>query len=98
METGPKDYSIAGTNADKAFNALGSLGTMAFAYNTVILPEIQVTTAHLALQMSRSEVRILPEAFGVCMVMVIVHWSNAVMCRMSYIDVLNGHSPLQCMA
>ena len=100
METGPKDYSIAGTNADKAFNALGSLGTMAFAYNTVILPEIQVTTAHLALQMSRSEVRILPEAFGVCMVMVIVivHWSNAVMCRMSYIDVLNGHSPLQRMA
>ncbi|DBA99266.1 TPA: Proline transporter [Trebouxia sp. C0006] len=43
METGPKDYSIAGTNADKAFNALGSLGTMAFAYNTVILPEIQAT-------------------------------------------------------
>ena len=45
METAPKDYSIVGTSADKAFNALGSLGTMAFAYNTVILPEIQVSTA-----------------------------------------------------
>ena len=44
METGPKDYGISGTSADKAFNALGSLGTMAFAYNTVILPEIQVST------------------------------------------------------
>ena len=98
LETGPKDYSVAGTSADKAFNALGSLGTMAFAYNTVILPEIQVSTAHLALQMSRSEVRNVSETFEVCMVMVIVPWSNAVMCRMSYIDLLDRHTALQCMA
>lgn len=42
QETAPKDYSIFGTRPTKAFDALGSLGTMAFAYNTVILPEIQV--------------------------------------------------------
>ncbi len=60
METGPKDYGIAGTSADKAFNALGSLGTMAFAYNTVILPEIQVSTAYLALQMSTSDLCLEP--------------------------------------
>ena len=83
METGPKDYGISGTSADKAFNALGSLGTMAFAYNTVILPEIQVSTAlhTMLLQMSRSEVRVVFEAFGVCMVLVTVHWSNAVICQ-----------------
>ena len=37
-----QDYSVVGSRPTKAFNALGSLGTMAFAYNTVILPEIQV--------------------------------------------------------
>lgn len=40
---GPKDYSVLGSRPTKAFDALGSLGTMAFAYNTVILPEIQAT-------------------------------------------------------
>ena len=68
METGPKDYGISGTSADKAFNALGSLGTMAFAYNTVILPEIQVSTACSA----KVEGRLEPEAFGGCLVVVIV--------------------------
>ena len=60
METGPKDYGISGTSADKAFNALGSLGTMAFAYNTVILPEIQVSTAHLALSKLRADLSLKP--------------------------------------
>ncbi len=79
METGPKDYGISGTSADKAFNALGSLGTMAFAYNTVILPEIQVSTAHLALQKLRSDLCLKPLE-GAFVVMVVL-WSNAVICR-----------------
>ena len=41
--SGPKDYSVEGSSATKAFDAMGALGTMAFAFNTVILPEIQVS-------------------------------------------------------
>lgn len=36
-------YSVEGSKPTKAFDAMGALGTMAFAFNTVILPEIQAT-------------------------------------------------------
>ncbi len=82
METGPKDYSVAGTSADKAFNALGSLGTMAFAYNTVILPEIQVRTIYLALQKSRSYLcpKLLECALWCCLYFGATLWCAGVIC------------------
>jgi hypothetical protein len=33
---------LKGTKADRTFNAIGALATIAFAYNTGILPEMQV--------------------------------------------------------
>ncbi len=41
---GPQDYSLKGPSIDKFFFACNSLGTIAFAFNTVILPEISVST------------------------------------------------------
>lgn len=38
----PRDYSLKGTEADKTFNAIGALATIGFAFNTGILPEMQV--------------------------------------------------------
>jgi len=40
---GPRDYSLKGSDTNKAFNALGALSTIAFAFNTGILPEMQAT-------------------------------------------------------
>lgn len=40
---GPRDYSVKGSDAKKAFNVLGALSTLAFAFNTGILPEMQAT-------------------------------------------------------
>ena len=40
----PHDYNLLGSHPTKAFDAMGAFGSMAFAYNTVILPEIQVGT------------------------------------------------------
>jgi hypothetical protein len=42
LKAGPRDYSLKGTKADRTFNAIGALATIAFAYNTGILPEMQV--------------------------------------------------------
>ncbi|KAH9541725.1 hypothetical protein CY35_14G080600 [Sphagnum magellanicum] len=39
----PRDYSLLGTKADRTFHAIGALATIAFAYNTGILPEMQAT-------------------------------------------------------
>ncbi|XP_073386039.1 proline transporter 3-like [Physcomitrium patens] len=38
-----RDYSLKGSNTEKAFNALGAMATIAFAFNTGILPEMQAT-------------------------------------------------------
>jgi hypothetical protein len=42
LRSAPRDYSLKGTKADRTFNAIGALATIAFAYNTGILPEMQV--------------------------------------------------------
>lgn len=42
LKAPPRDYSLLGNNTDKAFNAMGALATIAFAFNTGILPEMQV--------------------------------------------------------
>ena len=47
-DNGGQDYSLKGPSVDKFFYACNSLGTIAFAYNTVILPEIAVRLAALA--------------------------------------------------
>ena len=41
----PRNYSLKGPTIDKFFFACNSLGTIAFGYNTVILPEIAVSTS-----------------------------------------------------
>jgi len=43
LRSAPRDYSLKGTKADRTFNAIGALATIAFAYNTGILPEMQST-------------------------------------------------------
>jgi hypothetical protein len=42
LKNPPRDYSLKGTKADRTFHAIGALATIAFAYNTGILPEMQV--------------------------------------------------------
>ena len=42
LKAPPRDYSLLGDNTGKAFNAIGALATIAFAFNTGILPEMQV--------------------------------------------------------
>ena len=42
LKAPPRDYSLLGNTTDKAFNAIGALATIAFAFNTGILPEMQV--------------------------------------------------------
>jgi hypothetical protein len=37
-----KDYSLVGSTAEKWFNAMGSSSIVGFAFNTAILPELQV--------------------------------------------------------
>ncbi len=39
----PRDYSLLGTKADVSFRSIGSLATIAFAFNSNILPEMQVS-------------------------------------------------------
>jgi nitrate reductase NapE component len=41
---GRRDYSLQGSATDRTFNAVGALATIAFAFNTGILPEMQVNT------------------------------------------------------
>lgn len=43
----PRDYSVVGTKTERAFNAMGALATIAFAFNTGILPEVQVHAHHI---------------------------------------------------
>ena len=43
----PRDYSLFGSRPTKAFDAMGAFASMAFAFNTVILPEIQVSADDL---------------------------------------------------
>lgn len=42
LQVAPRDYSLPGTATNQAFNAIGALATIAFAFNTGILPEMQV--------------------------------------------------------
>lgn len=39
----PRSYAVLGSTASKSFDAMGALATIAFAYTTVITPEIQAT-------------------------------------------------------
>ena len=40
--TPPRDFGIHETSATGTFDAMGAIGSIAFAFNTVILPELQV--------------------------------------------------------
>jgi hypothetical protein len=51
LRSAPRDYSLKGTKADRTFNAIGALATIAFAYNTGILPEMQVCWHSTVLRM-----------------------------------------------
>jgi len=42
LQAAPRDYSVVGTEMNQQFNAIGALATIAFAFNTGILPEMQV--------------------------------------------------------
>lgn len=44
MEAPPRDYSIHGTLTSKIFTTIGASANLVFAYNTGMLPEIQVKT------------------------------------------------------
>jgi len=37
-----RDYGISGTRTERIFGTIGSIATLVFAYNTGMLPEIQV--------------------------------------------------------
>jgi len=37
-----RDYSLEGSDTNKAFNAMGALSSIAFAFNTSILCEMQI--------------------------------------------------------
>lgn len=52
----PVEYFLYGNQTEKVFNALGVLGTVAFAYNNVILPEIQATVRAPAVRNMRKTI------------------------------------------
>lgn len=39
----PRDFGIHESKPTGIFDAMGAIGSIAFAFNTVILPELQVT-------------------------------------------------------
>ncbi|KAG0606815.1 hypothetical protein M758_9G170100 [Ceratodon purpureus] len=43
LQAAPRNYSLPGTTTNQAFNAIGALATIAFAFNTGMLPEMQAT-------------------------------------------------------
>lgn len=42
IEAPPRDYDIPGTNIGKIFTTIGAAANLVFAFNTGMLPEIQV--------------------------------------------------------
>jgi len=46
MVVAPKDYSLLGIKVDKSFHAIGSMATIAFAFNSNILLEMHVNSMH----------------------------------------------------
>lgn len=42
----PRDYSIPGTDTSKIFTTIGAMASLVFAFNTGMLPEIQVQHNH----------------------------------------------------
>ena len=42
MNSPPRDYGVHETKPTGTFDAMGAIGSIAFAFNTVILPELQV--------------------------------------------------------
>lgn len=42
IEAPSRDYSIPGTNTSKFFTTVGAMANLVFAFNTGMLPEIQV--------------------------------------------------------
>ncbi|CAK9862401.1 unnamed protein product [Sphagnum jensenii] len=78
----PRDYSLLGTKADVSFRSIGSLATIAFAFNSNILPEMQavvrqpaVRNMHKALVM-----QFTLGTFPIILVMMTAYWAygNAV--------------------
>ncbi|CAK9200368.1 unnamed protein product [Sphagnum jensenii] len=78
----PRDYSLLGTKADVSFRSIGSLATIAFAFNSNILPEMQavvrqpaVRNMHKALVM-----QFTLGNFPIILVMMAAYWAygNAV--------------------
>ncbi|CAM6040597.1 unnamed protein product [Sphagnum compactum] len=78
----PRDYSLLGTKADVSFRSIGSLATLAFAFNSNILPEMQavvrqptVRNTHKALVM-----QFTLGTFPIILVMMVAYWAygNAV--------------------
>ena len=56
--TGP--YYLYGSKATKIFDALGALGSIAFAYNIVIIPEVQVRSTSSAAGSKAARMNNLP--------------------------------------
>lgn len=44
---GPRDYSLKGSQTARTFNAMAALAITAFAFNTGILPEMQVYNTNI---------------------------------------------------
>ncbi|KAH8946658.1 hypothetical protein BDL97_12G107900 [Sphagnum fallax] len=73
----PRDYSLLGTKADVSFRSIGSLATIAFAFNSNILPEMQavvrqpaVRNMHKALVM-----QFTLGTFPIILVMMTAYWA-----------------------
>lgn len=47
VEASARDYSIPGTNISKIFTTIGASANLVFAFNTGMLPEIQVSKRYL---------------------------------------------------
>ncbi|KAK9807181.1 hypothetical protein WJX73_004815 [Symbiochloris irregularis] len=74
-----RTYAVDGTStADKAFDAMGALATIAFAYTTVITPEIQATVRDGKHGPAREFYKTLAVAYGigapVFLIMSLVGW------------------------
>ena len=49
----PRDYGIPGSNINKVFTTIGASASLVFAFNTGMLPEIQVKTTKTLLLASK---------------------------------------------
>lgn len=70
--SGEPSYELEGNVTEKVFNALGVIGTVAFSYNNVILPEIQATARAPAIKNMRKAIGIV-YAFGMSLWIVMAY-------------------------